>query len=425
MTENPREIAFRVLSRQPRAEFIEPALEHELGARRLSSIDRALCQELVFGAVRWQATLDWLVARKTGGRTQNAGIRSLLHLGLYQLFWMRIPDHAAVHETVELGKRMGFGPRAGFLNAVLRGYARERDATHQALETLKDTDPALGFSHPAPIFERWARRWGREAAIDLLQWDNHPPPLYARWNFLKGSVETLIEQWHSEGVEFERREFDWLDGNAVFELKAHPPLAECRSFQNGLFYIQDPSTLLAVQQLQPERGEIILDACAAPGGKTTAIAQRLRNVGRVIALDPQPARVKLLEENCRRLGAHCVETTAPIPPPAYDRILIDAPCSNTGVLRRRVEARWRAQPSEWERLRKTQLLLLSQAAAQLAPGGTLVYSTCSLEEEENEQVVQAFLAAHPRFTLIAERQLTPFADRVDGAYVARLKNASA
>lgn len=420
--EKPREIAFRVLSHRQRAEeYVEKLLEQELAQNPLGGANRALCKELVYGVARWQRTLDWLVARKTEDRDQNAGVRALLHLGLYQLLWLdRIPDHAAVHETVELGKRFGFGTRAGFLNAVLRGYVREREATVATLQALKETDPALGYSHPAWLFQRWDERWGRAKTIALLDWNNRPAPVYGRVNRLKTDAAALAIRWRDEGIEFEKRSFAWAGENDVFELKSYPPLAQCRSFQEGLFYVQDPSTLLAAELLEAQRGDIILDMCAAPGGKTTCIAQTLSNEGRVIARDSQPARLKALEENCRRLGAVCVEIgdDSTI---TFDRILLDAPCSNTGVLRRRVEARWRLQPAEVERLQQGQAALLTQAARQLKPGGILVYSTCSLEPEENENVVENFLAAHSGFELSEQRQLLPFIEGVDGAYAARLR----
>jgi 16S rRNA (cytosine967-C5)-methyltransferase len=191
------------------------------------------------------------------------------------------------------------------------------------------------------------------------------------------------------------------------------------SFQDGWFYVQDPGTLLAGRQLDPQPGQAILDLCAAPGGKTTHLAQLLGNRGRIAARDNQPARIERLEENCRRLGATCVEISAA--PGQFDGILVDAPCSNTGVLRRRVDARWRLQPGEITRLSQAQSALLAQAALELKPGGVLVYSTCSLETEENEQVARKFLEEHPAFQLASERQLLPFVEEVDGAYVATLR----
>jgi len=406
--------------RRPSGDYVEKLLERELARHPLSPLDRALCQELVYGMVRWQSALDWLVARKTGGRAQSASLRALLHLGLYQLFWLqRIPDHAAVHETVELAKRLGFGPRAGFLNAVLRGYIRQRGPTEKLLEDLKQNDPAAGYSHAKWLVERWQARWGISRTAQLLDWNNQPPPIYARLNELKTGAARLAARWEQEGLEFEERVWDWTGPRLVFELRRHPPLATLGSFQDGWFYVQDPSTLLAVRQLDPQPGETILDLCAAPGGKTTHIAQRMGNRGRIAARDNQPERLKLLEENCRRLGATCVELAAA--PGLFDRILIDAPCSNTGVLRRRIDARWRLQPEEIKRLSKAQLALLSQAATELKPGGTLVYSTCSLESEENEEVVRRFLEEQPAFELENERQLLPFVEAVDGAYVATLR----
>ena len=406
--------------RGPSGDYVEKLLERELARHALAPHDRALCQELVYGMVRWQSTLDWLMERKTGGRAQNATLRALLHLGLYQLFWLqRIPDHAAVHETVELAKQLGFGPRAGFLNAVLRGYIRERAQTREMLEALKISDPSAGYSHPGWLIARWQARWGKAQTAQLLAWNNRPPPTYARLNTLKTDAARLAARWQEEGLEFKERHYDWTGPSMVFELRQHPPLPSLGSFQDGWFYVQDPSTLLAGRQLDPQPGQAILDLCAAPGGKTTHLAQLLGNRGRIAARDNQPARLERLEENCRRLGATCVEISAP--PGQFDGILVDAPCSNTGVLRRRVDARWRIQPGEIARLSQSQSALLAQAALELKPGGVLVYSTCSLEPEENEQVARKFLEEHPSFQLENERQLLPFVEEVDGAYVAVLR----
>lgn len=408
--------------------FTETLLERALANARLSAPDRGLCHELVFGVVRWQATLDWLIARKTPGRTQKPGLQDLLRLGLYQLFWLdRIPGHAAVHETVEMAKHAGFGPQAGFVNAILRGYLRETDETRRALTDLKRTQPALGWSHPEWLVQRWQIRFGEEATQRLLEWNNTPPRTFARVNTLRTDAGKLVEKWREENVDYDFVTHEWTGENLVFELKSHPPLTTLESFCQGWFYIQDPSTLLAVRELDPQPGESILDLCAAPGGKTTFIAQLLNNEGRVVAHDNSPDRLKLVQENCTRLGVNCVESvsTFNFQPSTFDRILVDAPCSNTGVLRRRVDLRWRIQPDEIERLRSTQLELLRQAATRLKPGGTLVYSTCSLEPEENAEVVKHFLAEQSYHKLECKRVLRPFTNRVDGAYVARLKRSSA
>ncbi len=426
--QKPRQIAARILKgRLPEDKYTENLLEIELAAHSLPPADRRLCQELVYGVVRWQASLDWLIARKTSGRTQKPMLRILLQLGLYQMFWLdRIPSHAAVNETVELAREFGLGQQAGFVNAVLRGYSREVAETRQLLVELKTRDAATGWSHPVWLWERWRQRWG-EKAVELMQWNNTPPPTYARVNLLKTAPDKLVDSWKDEGVQFSPRKWDWTGENLIFELESHPSLTTLPSFQEGWFYVQDPSTLMAVAELTPQPGETVLDLCAAPGGKTTFVAQLMQNRGLIVGQDNQAARLKLVRENCDRMGITCVET-ALISPEAgerrFDRILVDAPCSNTGVMRRRVDLRWRIRPEEIGRLRNGQLELLRRAAAQLKPGGTLVYSTCSLEPEENNGVIAEFLGRDTRFKLVRERELVPFVDGTDGAYVATLSIAS-
>ena len=428
--QNPRQIAARILGqRNAGGEFTENLLETALAGARLSSADRGLCQEIVYGVVRWQSALDWLIARKTGGREQKSGLQNLLRLGLYQIFWLdRIPDHAAVHETVELAKHDGFGPQAGFINAILRGYLREAGATRKLLADLKTTDPATGCSHPGWLVTRWQKNFGPEKTAQLLDWNNTPPKTFARVNTLKTDAGKLVEKWREENVGYDFVRRDWLEENLVFELKSHPPLNSLASFRAGWFYIQDPGTLLAPRELGAQPGEAILDLCAAPGGKTTVIAQLMRDEAKITACDVSEDRLKLIRENCRRLGITCVEplliSAFSLQPQAFDRILVDAPCSNTGVMRRRVDLRWRVSLAEISRLRQTQLELLKLAAAKLRPGGVLIYSTCSLEPEENSEVVKEFLREHAGFKLENERALLPFADNVDGAYVARLKHST-
>ncbi len=424
--QKPREIAVRVLQlREAKQFFVEDLLEAELAGTEISGIDRGLCQELVYGIVRWQRPLDWLIARQTGGRTQKSALQILLRLGLYQIFWLdRIPDHAAVHETVELGKRLGFGPQAGFLNAVLRGYLRTRAETRKLLLELKTSEPSLGYSHPEWLVERWKKIFGDESVNRLLDWNNTPPKTFARRNSLKADAETLAARWRAEEVEAIPVECDWIEPGTVFEIKTSPPFKELPSFRDGCFYIQDPSTLLAVHMLDPQPGEAILDLCAAPGGKTALIGQWMGNQGRLVAHDAFVDRLDLLRENAARLGVTEVEVTSSLDAEAsaaFDRILIDAPCSNTGVMRRRVDLRWRIRPSDLEALRRTQIGLLKVAAPLLKPGGVLIYSTCSLEPEENRGTVEPFLSAHADFELQNERALLPFMAGVDGAYVAALR----
>ena len=431
----PREIAARILLRtEGQDEYLEARLARELPA--LAIEDRHLCQELVFGVTRYQGLLDWLIDRKTGKRPQKPPLTVLLRLGIYQLFWLdRIPDHAVVNESVELARQLGFGPQSGFVNAVLRGYARERDETRLLIEKLKEDEPEVGYSHPRWLCERWQKRWGSLALRRLLEWNNSPAKTFARVNTLKSDAGKLLTQWRDEEVQYDFIRHDWIEENLVFELKSTPPLASLPSFQQGAFYIQDPSTLLAVEWLDPQPGERILDLCAAPGGKTSYIAQRMRNEGLLVALDSNPNRLRLLRQNVRRLGITCAQieqtddtptaspakTVPPVEPLLFDRVLVDAPCSNTGAMRRRVELRWRVRPDELRRLQTAQIKLLRRAITRLQIGGILVYSTCSLEPEENSEVVRTVLESAPEFELERERLLSPIQNGVDGAYVAVLR----
>lgn len=418
-----------LVERERGTDFTEDLLEDALDCARLAPQDRALCQELVFGIVRWQAALDWLIAHKTQGRRQLLPVRVILRLGIYQLFWLdRIPQHAAVSESVELARSNDLEPQASFVNAVLRTFTREIEPTRLALDDLKAREPHLGWSHPAWLVRRWLARWSADDCARLFAWNNSPPPTFARVNTLRCDPGTLLEKWRHEGVEYDFVRRDWVRENFLFKLKSHPPLGRLESFLTGCFYVQDPSTLLAVTELAPQSGETILDLGAAPGGKTTVIAARMNNAGRIFAVDDSPARIRLLNDNCRRAGINCVETTSD-PTTAtwiarhglFHRALVDAPCSNTGVLRRRVDLRWRLTEADLSILRATQLELLTRAASCLKPGGTLIYSTCSLEPDENSEVVNEFLSAHKEFTLERERELLPFRDETDGAYVATLR----
>jgi 16S rRNA (cytosine967-C5)-methyltransferase len=418
--EKPREIAARILSLRGGGHFLENLLDSALRASSLRPEDRRFLQELVYGTVRWELTLDWLINKKSGDRPQKPLIQNLLRLALYQMFWLeRVPSYAVVNETVEICKNRGFQGEAKFINALLRAYDREAAQTRQVLDGLRSTNIALGYSHPEWLCQRWQERWGFDRTCQLLEWNNAPPPIYARVNTFKTTHIELQNRWREEGLRFSEARFDWIADNVVFELLSHPPVAQLGSFQQGFFYIQDPSTLLAAEMLQAQPGERILDLCAAPGGKTTYIAQLTQNTGRLQAEDLDDDRLKLVEENAKRLGTDSI-TTQRLHEAGFDRVLVDAPCSNTGVMRRRIELRWRLRPEELVRLAVTQLNILNSAASRVRAGGTLVYSTCSLESEENQSVVREFLEANPEFTLDQERELTPIDNKVDGAYCARL-----
>lgn len=416
----------RILQQHARGgAFIEDVLDDDRDFPHLPPADRALVQEICCGCVRWRGALDWLVRRKTDGREQLPDVQAVLHVGLYQMLWLdRVPPHAAVNETVAAARATLRGAEPGFINAILRAYAKDVPGTRALLERLKFENPAAGWSHPGWLVARWRGRLGTADTLRLLEWNNTPPPTYARLNTLRADPAATLDAWRvKEGVEYDFFRPDWLPENLFFRLRAHPPIPRLRSFREGAFYVQDPSTAYAVLLLAPRPGERLLDLCAAPGGKATLLAQLTGNAAAIVAEDV-PARLGLLRENCGRLGATAVlvreRPRATLAEAPYDAVLLDAPCSNTGVMRRRLDLRWRIEAAELGRLRAQQLTLLAAAAARVRSGGRLVYSTCSLEPEENEEVVQEFLAAHPNFVLSAERALLPHRDGVDGAYAAKL-----
>ncbi len=415
-TQKPREIAFCILlKREQTQRFTENLLDRELTRNPLPPADRGLCQELVYGCIRWQAALDHLIDARTNGRRQPPGVRIALRLGLYQLFRLdRVPQHAAVHETVATAKALGFSRQSGFINAILRHYTREHPATRRHLEQLRKDEPALGYSHPEWLVEHWTAQFGGAKTRQLLEWNDQPAKTFARVNTLKTSAADLAKRWeNAESVTCEPLARDWLGDIPFFELHSHPPLSTLPSFLEGWFYIQDPGTALACTMLDPQPGDEILDYCAAPGGKTTLLAQLAGDQARITAHDLNEKRLHMVRENCTRLGVQSVvefvtpaDAEEPLRGRRFDKILLDAPCSNTGVLRRRIDLRWRITEAEITRLAAGQRHLVEQASRHLKPGGRLVYSTCSLEASENTAGL----------TFTRSRQVTPFADQVDGAF---------
>ena len=407
MPANARTIAHRLIVDWERGRPHADDLLHErLASSRLDLRDRALVTELFYGVLRRLTELDFLISRLRDGEI-DPDTRAVLRLGLYQLFHTRIPVFAAVKETVALSRRAG-----GLVNAVLRRADRERAALTAALVAAP---PVIQSSHPEFLVEKWIANFGPDATKALLEWNNAPAPVILRVNTLKATRGELLDSlpdakvhpFHPLALRVPRIPEDWL--------------------ARGLCYVQDPSTLVACDLLAPLPGELVLDACAAPGGKTTYLAALMRNEGRIVACDMWESRVGRLAENCRHLGVRnthplvldTMKESPELAPHSFDRILVDAPCSNTGVIRRRVDVRWRLSEEDFLRMPAQQIALLRRCAGLLKTGGTLVYSTCSLEPEENEQVADAVTRAIPRLRLHATRHIRPWTDAVDGAYCAQ------
>lgn len=388
--------------------FADAILQELLLRSRLSGPDRAFATELFYGALRHLTLLDFWIEQLRAGPLDPVA-RDLLRLGLYQLFFLRTPGHAAVFETVALaGAR-----RRALVNGVLRS-AQRRQAE---LESAAQKAPlAIRESHPQFLIDRWQAAYGVEAAEALCRWNNQPAEIYARVNRLKTTPDEF----------FARHE-----GTA--RLPEVPNFVRCAAIphaglEDGECYVQDPSTRLACELLAPQPGESVLDACAAPGGKTAYLAEMMQNRGQLNACDRDPRRIQTLRENLDRLGATIADIReqdwlgSPFQAEAapFDRILLDAPCTNTGVMRRRVDVRWRLRPDDFAHMAGEQLAILRALVPLLKAGGTLVYSTCSIEPEENEGVVSRALELFPTLKLAEQRALLPFRDGFDGAFAARL-----
>jgi len=390
------------------ADFIISGL---LTKTELNVSDRAFALELFYGVLRNLTLLDfWIGCLRGSGIDRD--LRDIVRFGLYQLLCLRTPEHAAVHETVELAAKK----QRNVVNAILRTATRQRSE----LLARAATQPLfVRTSHPQFLVERWQQHFGDEHAEELCKWNNLPAPVYARINLLKIDRTKFLHTYPESRPLRDRSmfvQFNSLPSSAL---------------ERGHCYIQDPSTAVACELLDPKPAERILDATAAPGGKTGYIAQLMENLGIIVVCDRDPQRTDTLKENMARLGVGIAQilqhdwTGKRVPPEItsvapFDRILIDAPCSNTGVMRRRVDVKWRLRATDFLRMHQRQIEIIRALVRLLKPNGLLVYSTCSLEPEENEEVVRRILESSPDLRLAEEERSLPFQDRFDGAFAAKL-----
>lgn len=409
--------------------------------------ERGLATELACGVIRRQATLD-AILRKLVARPLDqveAPLLTVLRLGVYQLSLLDgIPAHAGVHETVELTKRLGRLRWSGFVNGVLRGATRlitQDFATglssrglpvsagrfrllSQPLFADPNADPihyfAEAFSFPIWLGERWGRRMEPDELFRVAAWFNSPGRVLLRVNRLRTTCEKLLAEFEQAGISAHL-----IDSGEMIELEGAAQIDKLPGFTEGCFAVQDQSAVQAALRLAPRPGQRVWDVCAAPGGKTCHLAELMNNSGSIIATDIRPERLRLIEENARRLGADIVQTQligedgSGMPRGPFDAILVDVPCSNTGVLGKRPEARWRITPGGMTELNGTQQELLNAALDRLGPGGRIVYSTCSIEPEENSELIGRVVAQRANVRIAEERTFSP-GEPSDGGYQALL-----
>jgi 16S rRNA (cytosine967-C5)-methyltransferase len=405
-TANPRQAACETLLRiRKEGGYADRLIDIELSNGILSGPDRGLYAELVFGVLRRQGTLDHILQQLLEKPMIELDPLALviLRIGLYQLTCLdRIPESAAVNESVNLAKLITPGT-SGLINAVLRNYLRRRD-TISFPDMAANPAAAIAARHSQPewLVEQWIAQLGVTEAEQLAEASSQQPPLTLRVNTLRSDRDLLLQEFETQGIEAAPCRFS-PDG---ITLAGRHTVSALPGFEAGLFAVQDEASQLAGMLLGAEPGERVWDACCAPGGKTCHIAQLMDDRGELVATDISRSKLTLVQDNLRRLGISSVSTAVAdlhqpdtFPEGYFDRILLDAPCSGLGVIRRNPEAKWRLFSGDITRLAAVQKTLLKNAAARLKPGGTLLYSTCSTSEAENELVVEDFLLHNPGFVL--------------------------
>lgn len=414
MEKGAREIALEVLYKIEKEEaYSNLELNGALSKYNPTTKERALTTELVYGVLRRRNTLDWLIeyfSQRPLEKT-TVWIRNILRLSAYQLLYLdRIPVSAVCNEGVKLAKKKGHLGVSKFVNGILRNMARNLDNFPWPDEDNLPHHISIKYSHPFWMVERWLQRLGKEETIALCKANNENPPLTIRTNTLRTNRERLLEILLREGVK--AHPTDLVPEGIILE--GASSLTKLKSYQKGYFQVQDESSMLVAHVVSPEGGENILDACSAPGGKATHLAEKMGNVGKIIANEYHSEKVRLIEENAVRLGIDIIKTRtgdAVNLRKTYlgqmDRVLVDAPCSGLGVLRRKPDARWNKQPEQIKELTEIQLNILNSAAQCVKPGGVLVYSTCSIEPEENQDIVKRFLEENFDFQYSDLRKYLP------------------
>ncbi|KLU61023.1 ribosomal RNA small subunit methyltransferase B [Peptococcaceae bacterium CEB3] len=412
--QSPRFLAVEILSRvEGGASYANILLQHNLGVLS-EGRERSLATVLVNGCLKQRLTLDYALRQHLRKPMSSlpVRVRQILRTGAFQLLYLdKIPGAVAVSESVEVAKALE--PKfSALVNGVLRRVMETGrdlpwpDAMREPVRYL-----SVRYSHPDWLVRRWWKRWGFAETEELLRLDNEPAPVWIRANLLRTGREGLRERLLSEGVAAE-------PGERVPEslrISGFGALAELAAFREGLFTVQDESSQMVAHVLRPESGDAVLDACSAPGGKTTHLAEFMRNTGSILAFDRHEGKLRLVEELAGRLGISIIHTCPGdarelngVEDRSQDRVLVDAPCSGLGILRRKADLRWRKEEKDIEALPQLQLAILERAAAKVKRGGTLVYSTCTVEPEENFEVVKAFRSTHAEFVPADLAERLPF-----------------
>lgn len=386
----------------------------------------AFVRELVYGVLENKMFLDYIIEQyvKTPIRKMKTSDLTVLRLGIYQLKYLDgVPEYAAVNESVDLAKRYCKG-REGFINGVLRSFLRagkEVELPDRAKDEVRYL--SLKYSYEPWIIELWLEQYAPDFVEELLAAGNQTPDLVIRVNSLKTTREDLKKRIIAKGYKAE----DGLLCKEALHVEGRG-LLDGRLYKSGMFSVQDESSILAVNMLDPQPDETVIDVCAAPGGKTLAIAEKMKNRGLVTAWDIYKRKLSIIDKEAQRLGITCIATRTwdatrvdSSMLEKADRVLVDAPCSGLGVVRRKPEIKYKKRSSDIDELPRKQLAILSASSKYLKPGGILLYSTCTISPYENQQVVKEFLKKNPSFSKLEELQLLPNVNNTDGFFICKLK----
>lgn len=403
----PRELALAIIDRVDRRKaYADVLLNARLAEAALAPADGALLTRVVYGTLRWRGRIDWVLARLLRNPLKDLDplVRNLLRLGAYELLFLdRVPAYATVNELVALAKRRAGPGKARLANAVLRKIAgREREEWSPPTASGSAADLAALVSHPLWLIDMWQEQFGHEDSRRLMEANNQEAPLVLRANRLRTSRDELVQRLCARGID--ARPGTWSP--LAVRLRGAASPAELAEFRKGLCQVQGEASQVVGLLVDPKPGMRVLDVCAAPGGKATHMAELMDGRGEIVACDVSERGLGRVAENARRLRLDCIRTHVcdamrdlPGEAGAFDRVLVDAPCSGLGTLRAHPEIRWHRAERDLHRLAALQSALLDQAAAQVRPGGVLVYATCTLSRVENEQVVEAFVERHRDFVV--------------------------
>lgn len=402
--EGVRGRAVKILNRVERTDaYLDKLLDIELKDPELISVDKALLFQIVHGVVRWMGRLDWILNGFYKGQFSKAipNLKNGLRVALYQILFLdRVPDYAAVNEAVEFVKKLQGQKPADLTNAVLRNILKNKNGIRypNPEEDLPGYLTAY-YSHPSWMVKRYLKRFGREEVEKLLAINNEKPFLTLKVNALKVGQDEFKELLKSVNLDFSQGKYL----PEFFKLKNLSNITSWEYFKKGYFNIQDESAGLACRLLDVEPGMRVLDMCAAPGGKTAYLAGLMHNEGEIVAIDRFESRLKILRKNIDRLGITCVNTietdAMDYEDGNFDRVLADVSCSGSGTLRKKPDIKWKHDLLDLRRMSELQYKLLEKASTLVKNGGIVVYSTCSIEPEENFDIVNKFLQNHPEFKL--------------------------